>query len=106
MTAKPFFVFLTVVILTAFFVPSVSANEIPCISKDQAKVFEPVENITGFGIRDGGLVKLSVSPEGHFLITLSPAEMGGAVCIVMMGTEWTFVTAKPPKQKVRYGRRD
>lgn len=93
MTARPFLVFLLAVILTAFFVPPVRSNEIPCIPPDQAKVFEPIEHVRAFGIRDGDLVKLSVSSEGYFMITLSPADLGGAVCIVLMGTEWTFVTS-------------
>lgn len=99
MTARPFLIFLLVVILTAIFVPPVSSNEIPCISPDQAKVFEPVEHVRAFGIRDGDLVKLSVSSEGYFMITLSPADLGGAVCILMMGTEWTVVTSGPAKKE-------
>lgn len=99
MTARPFLIFLMAVILTAFFVPPVRSNEIPCIPAAQAKVFEPVEHVRAFGIRDGDLVKLSVSSEGYFMITLSPAGLGGAVCIVLMGTEWTVVTSNPAKQE-------
>lgn len=97
MTARPFLVFLMAVILTAIFVPPVQSTQIPCITPDRATVFEPVENVKGWGVRDGGLVKLSVSSEGYFLITLSPPEMSGMVCIVVMGTDWHFVTPEPVK---------
>jgi hypothetical protein len=106
MTGKVWLIFLSAVIACAVFVSSADANEIPCVSKEQAGIFEPIEHVKGFGVRDGGLVKLSVSSEGYFMITLSPPEMEGAVCIVLMGTEWTFITASPPQQKVSYGRRD
>ena len=99
MTARPFLVFLMAVILTAIFVPPVGSNEIPCIPPDQAKVFEPIEYVKGWGLRDGSMVKLSVSSEGYFLITLSPVEMGGMVCVVMMGTDWHFVTLKSAKKE-------
>ena len=106
MTKRAWLVFLSAVIACAVFTSSANANEIPCVSKEQAGIFEPIEHVKGFGIRDGGLVKLSVSSEGYFMITLSPADMDGSVCIVMMGSEWTFVTAGPPEKKVSYGRRD
>ena len=107
MTARPFLIFFVAVILTAFFVPSASSSEIPCVPPESAAAFEPIEHVRGFGIRDGGgLVKLSVSSEGYFMITLSPADLGGAVCVVMMGTEWSFVTPSPAAEKVQYGRRD
>jgi len=104
MTARPFLVFLLAVILTAFFVPPVNSNEYNCISAEQAKVFEPIEYVRGVGIREGGLVKLSVSSEGYWMLTLSPAELNGALCIIMMGESWTFVEPSPAGQKVRYGR--
>ena len=106
MTARPFLIFLLVVILTAFFVAHASANEIPCVAKEQAKTFAPVENVKGWGVREGGLVKLSVSSEGYFLITLSPPDMDGALCIVMMGTDWSFVETSTAAEKVSHGRRD
>jgi hypothetical protein len=104
-TPRPFLVFLMAVILTAIFVSPVSSDEIPCVPPESAAAFEPIEHVKGFGIRDGGLVKLSVSSEGYFMITLSPADLGGAVCVVMMGTKWSFVK-RPAGEKVQYGRRD
>jgi len=98
-TARPFLVFLLAVILTGFFVPPAQSNEYNCIAAEQAKVFEPIEHVRAFGIRDGDLVKLSVSSEGYFMITISPADLGGAVCIVLMGTEWTFVTSGPVQKE-------
>tara|TARA_R110000751_G_scaffold159462_1_gene265197 strand:- start:4140 stop:4460 length:321 start_codon:yes stop_codon:yes gene_type:complete len=106
MTGKVWLIFLSAVIVCAVFVSSADANEIPCVAKEQAKTLEPFEHVKGWGVREGGLIKLSVSPEGHFLITLSPPNMGGAVCIVMMGTDWTFVQPSPEGEKVSYGRRN
>ena len=98
---------LIIALATLIFVPSVSSSEIPCVPPESAAAFEPFEHVRGFGIRDGGgLVKLSVSSEGYFMITLSPADLGGAVCVVMMGTEWSFVTRSPVGEKVRDGWRD
>lgn len=99
MTARPFLVFLMAVILTAIFVPPVQSNEYNCMGAEQAKVFEPIEYVRGVGIREGGLVKLSVSPEGYWMLTLSPAELNGALCIILMGTDWNFVTSKSAKKE-------
>ena len=99
MTARPFLIFLMVVILTGIFVPPVSSNEYDCISPDQAKVFEPIEYVRGVGIREGGLVKLSVSSEGYWMLTLSPPELNGAVCIIIMGDSWTFVSSDSVKKE-------
>ncbi len=104
MTARPFLIFLLAVILTAFFVPPVSSNEYNCLGAEQAKVFEPIEHVKGVGIREGGLVKLSVSSEGYWMLTLSPPELNGALCIIMMGESWTFVEPSPAGQKVSRGR--
>jgi hypothetical protein len=51
-------------------------------------------------------VKLSISSEGYWMLTLSPPELNGAVCIIMMGESWTFVEPSPAAEKVRYGRSD
>ena len=106
MTAKPFFIFLVVIVLTAIFVPPVNSNEYNCLGAKQAEVFEPIEYVKGVGIREGGLVKLSISSEGYWMLTLSPPELNGAVCIIMMGESWTFVEPSPAAEKVRYGRSD
>lgn len=106
MNAKPFFIFLLAVILTAVFVPPVSSNEYNCLGAEQAKVFEPIEYVRGVGIREGGLVKLSISSEGYWMLTLSPPELNGAVCIIIMGDSWTFVEPSPRGEKVSHGRSD
>ena len=106
MTAKPFFIFLVVIVLTAIFVPPVSSNEYNCLGAEQAKVFEPIEYVRGVGIREGGLVKLSISSEGNWMLTLEPPELNGALCIIIMGESWTFVEPSPAGEKVQYGRSD
>lgn len=97
--------FITLMVL-AFTVRTPVAQEIPCVSAEEGQIFEPKEYVKGYGIRDGALIKLSVSSEGNWLLTLSPPEMSGAVCIVFMGTDWHFVTSKTPDEKVSYGRSD
>ena len=75
--------FITLMIL-AFTFRTPVAQEIPCISKEQSQIFEPKKYVKGYGIRAGALVKLSVSSDGYWLLTLSPPEMSGAVCVVFM----------------------
>ena len=97
---------LLTIFIVAFMIRSPSAQEVPCVGKEESKIFEPSELVRGYGIREGALIKLSVSSEGHWLLTLSPPELEGAVCIVFMGTEWKFVTSKATKEEVKYGRSD
>ena len=88
----------------AIYSTTAKANEIPCVGKEESKIFEPSELIRGYGIREGALVKLSVSSKGQWLLTISPPKMEGAVCIVFMGTDWKFVTSKATKEEAKYGR--
>lgn len=69
------------------------AHELPCFGKEQAEMLEPRENLRGYGTTEEGLVKLSVSSSGAWLLTFSPPEMNGAICIVWLGDNWEFVTA-------------
>lgn len=95
MTARPFLIFLMVVILTAFFVRSPYAHDIHCVGKDQAQFFEPEENWRGYGIsagEDRPLAMLSVSAEGIWMLTLSPPKMNGAVCVVVIGEKWEWIS--------------
>jgi len=96
-TARPFLIFLAVVILTAFFVRSPHAHDIHCVEKDQAKFFEPRENWRGYGIsagEDRPLARLSVSSDGIWMLTLSPPKMNGAVCVVLLGENWEFISLR------------
>tara|TARA_Y100001938_G_C7736670_1_gene257318 strand:+ start:165 stop:485 length:321 start_codon:yes stop_codon:yes gene_type:complete len=95
---------LLTIFIIAFMIRSPSAYEIPCVGKEESQIFEPSELVRGYGIREGALVKLSVSSEGYWLLTLSPPELEGAVCIVFMGTDWKFVTPKDTKEEVKHGR--
>lgn len=93
MVGRALLLFLTAVIITAFFVPAAHSHELPCLPKNAAATFEPPENLRGYGTTDEGLVKLSVSSSGAWMLTFSPPEMDGAVCIVWLGENWEFVTA-------------
>lgn len=104
MVSRILLLFFLCVFVTTYTLRTPLAQEVPCVSEEHSRIFEPHEHIRGYGVREGSLVKLSVSSEGYWLITLSPKEMDGAVCIIFMGTDWHFVKPKPPEQKVRYGR--
>jgi len=104
MIRRFFFLWVFTLVTLAVYATTVKADEIPCVGKEESKIFEPSEFVRGYGIREGALVKLSVSTEGYWLLTLSPPEMEGAVCIVFMGTDWKFVTSKDTKEEVKYGR--
>jgi hypothetical protein len=106
MIRRSFFLWVFVLITLAVYSTTAKANEIPCIGKEESKIFEPSELVRGYGIREGALIKLSVTSEGNWLLTLSPPELQGAVCLVFMGTDWKFVTSKATKEEVKYGRSD
>jgi len=104
MNARPFFVFLMVVILTAILAGSPHAHDLPCLDKDAAATFEPRENLRGYGTTQEGLVKLSVSSSGAWMLTFSPPQMNGAVCIVWLGEDWEVVTSATEKEARHYER--
>jgi hypothetical protein len=106
MIRRSFFLWVFVLITLAVYSTTAKANEIPCIGKEESQIFEPSELVRGYGIREGALIKLSVTSEGHWILTLSPPELNGAVCLVFMGTDWKFVTSKATKEEVKYGRSD
>ena len=106
MIGRLFTISMLVTFIVAFFMSSPKAQEIPCLSLADSVIFEPVDRIRGFGTRDDALVKLSVADDGMWLLTLAPPELEGAICVVMMGTNWTMVEPKGSKIKVRHGRRD
>tara|TARA_S200002703_G_scaffold78566_2_gene67658 strand:- start:6597 stop:6875 length:279 start_codon:yes stop_codon:yes gene_type:complete len=70
MIKKSFFLWVFALVTLAVYANTVKANEIPCIGKEESEIFEPSELIRGYGIREGALVKLSVSSQGQWLLTL------------------------------------
>ena len=104
MTARPFLIFLMVVILTAIFSGSPHAHDLPCLPREAASAFEQPENLRGYGTTQEGLVKLSVSSSGAWILTFSPPQMNGAVCIVWLGENWEVVTSAKDKEARRYER--
>jgi len=90
-TARPFLIFFLVVILTAFFMRSPHAHDLPCFKREQADLIQPRDTLRGYGLTTEGLIKLSVTASGAFLITFSPPKTDGMVCLVWMGEGWEIV---------------
>jgi hypothetical protein len=90
---------LFVVIATAIFAHQARAHDLPCLPRQAANTFQPFENLRGYGTTQEGLVKLSVSSSGAWMLTFSPPSMDGAVCIVWLGDNWEFVTGAGKKAK-------
>lgn len=99
MVGRALIFFLIAVIITAFFVRSPGAHELPCFAKEQAEMLEPRENLRGYGTTSEGLVKLSVSSSGAWMLSFSPPKMDGVVCIVWLGEGWEFVTGAGERAK-------
>ena len=91
--------FFTAVILAAFFVPRAYSHELPCFAKEQAQMLEPRESLRGYGTTSEGLVKLSVSSSGAWMLSFSPPKTDGMVCIVWLGEGWEFVIGAGEKAK-------
>ena len=86
--------FLLVVILTACFVGSPHAHDLPCFKPEQADLIQPRDELRGYGLTTEGLIKLSVTASGAFMITFSPPKSNGMVCLVWMGEGWEIVTPR------------
>ena len=99
MIGRAIALFFLVVILTAFFVRSPGAHELGCFGKDQAEIIEPKEWLRGYGTTSEGLVKLSVTSSGAWMLTFSPPKLDGAVCIVWLGEDWQIVTGAGEKAR-------
>jgi len=97
-TARPFLIFLAVVILTAFFVRSPHAHDLPCFMEESSSVVQPAEYLRGAGLTDEGLFRLSVDDDGVFLITLTPPNQP-IICVVNLGKNWVWVPATPVKKQ-------
>jgi hypothetical protein len=94
MTTRATIVFLMAVILTAFFVRSPHAHDLPCFKPEQADLIQPRDTLRGYGLTTEGLIKLSVTATGAFMLTFSPPKNDGMVCLVWMGDGWEFVTPR------------
>jgi|TARA_A100000172_G_scaffold17136_1_gene9428 hypothetical protein len=92
MIGRAIALFLLAVILTAFFVPRAGAHELGCFAKEQSEIIEPKEWLRGYGTTSEGLVKLSISSSGTWMLTFSPPNLDGAICIVWLGENWQVVT--------------
>jgi hypothetical protein len=91
--------FFTAVISTAFFVPRAGAHELPCFPKEVSETLEPRGNLRGYGTTQEGLVKLSVTSSGTWMLTFSPPKMDGMACIVWLGDHWEFVVNAQQKAR-------
>jgi len=85
--------------MAAFFMRPAQGHELPCFAKEQAEMLEPRENLRGYGTTSEGLVKLSVSSSGAWMLTFSPPKLDGAVCIVWLGEDWQIVTGAGERAK-------
>ena len=85
--------------MAAFFMRPAQGHELPCFDRQQAEMLEPKENLRGYGTTSEGLVKLSVSSSGAWMLSFSPPKMDGMVCIVWLGEGWEFVIGAGEKAK-------
>tara|TARA_R100001509_G_scaffold165689_1_gene148920 strand:+ start:6579 stop:6887 length:309 start_codon:yes stop_codon:yes gene_type:complete len=85
--------------MAAFFMRPAQGHELPCFAKEQAEMLEPRENLRGYGTTSEGLVKLSVTSSGAWMLTFSPPKLDGAVCIVWLGEDWQIVTGAGERAK-------
>ncbi len=86
--------FMCAALLAAFFMPAAQGHDLPCFKKEQAELLQPSDTLRGYGLTEQGLIKLSVTLSGAFLITFSPPKNDGMVCIVWMGEGWEIVTPR------------
>jgi|5_EtaG_2_1085323.scaffolds.fasta_scaffold19168_2 hypothetical protein len=94
--------FFGAVILTAFFMRPAHAHDLPCFDKSQAELLQPRDTLRGYGAIEEGIIKLSVTVSGAFLITFSPPKHDAMVCLVWMGEGWQFV--RPTGEEAKYER--
>ena len=77
--------------MAAFFMPGAQGHDLPCFKPEQADLLQPRDTLRGYGLTTEGLIKLSVTATGAFLITFSPPKTDGMVCLVWMGEGWEVV---------------
>jgi len=85
------FTFMCAALLAAFFMPGAQGHDLPCFKPEQAELIQPSDTLRGYGLTTEGLIKLSVTATGAFLITFSPPKTDGMVCLVWMGEGWEVV---------------
>ena len=88
------FTFMCAALLAAFFMPGAQGHDLPCFKPEQAELIQPSDTLRGYGLTTEGLIKLSVTATGAFLITFSPPKTDGMVCLVWMGQGWEIVTPR------------
>ena len=86
--------FIYAALLAAFFMPTAQGHDLPCFKKQQGELLQPRDTLRGYGLTEQGLIKLSVTLSGAFMITFSPPKSDGMVCLVWMGQGWEFVTPR------------
>lgn len=86
--------FMCAAFMAAFFMPSAQGHDLPCFKKEQAELLQPSDTLRGYGLTSEGLIKLSVTETGAFMITFSPPKNDGMVCLVWMGQGWEIVTPR------------
>ncbi len=77
--------------------PSAQGHDLPCFKKEQAELLQPSDTLRGYGLNEQGLIKLSVTLSGAFMITFSPPKNDGRVCVVWKGEGWEIVP--PPGEE-------
>lgn len=97
MIGRALLLFLTAVILTAFFVPRAGAHELPCFMKESSALTSFAET-RGYGVTEQGLIKLGVNTNGHFILTVSPPGQP-LICVFVMGQDWEWVGTKAEKPR-------
>ena len=88
------FTFMCAAFMAAFFMPSAQGHDLPCFKKQQGELLQPSDTLRGYGLTEQGLIKLSVTLSGAFMITFSPPKSDGMVCLVWMGEGWEIVTPR------------
>ena len=79
--------------IAAFFMRPAQGHELPCFMKDSTAL-TALAPTRGYGLSEGGLIKLSVNRNGTFILTVSPPGQP-VICIFVMGENWEWVLPKP-----------
>lgn len=96
MIGRALVLFLTAVILAAFFVPRAGAHELPCFMQESSAL-NSLADTRGYGVSEEGLIKLGVNTNGQFILTVSPPGQP-VICIFVMGENWEWVVPKLPNK--------
>jgi len=99
MIGKALALWLLAVIALAISAHQTRAHDLPCFPKEVAETLEPRSNLRGYGTTQEGLVKLSVSSSGAWMLTFSPPKTDGMVCIVWLGEDWEITAGAGEKAR-------